>query len=54
MIFIILGLTIFVFIKTVRYGIYEQKNNQNILGAVIIYILSGISLIVPNILMQFI
>lgn len=48
--FIILILTIYVFIETVSYGIFEQKENKNKVGAIIIYILSVIALVTPNIL----
>lgn len=48
--FIILILSIYVFIETVGYGIFEQKENKNKVSAIIIYILSIIALIAPNVL----
>lgn len=51
--YIVLGFSIFVFIKTFGYAIFEQKEN-NIIGAIIIYILSFVCLIAPNIVMRFV
>lgn len=51
--FIIFALTIYVFIETVSYGIFEQKENKNKVGAIVIYILSFVSLIVPNLVIYF-
>lgn len=51
--YIVLGISIFVFIKTFGYAMFEQKEN-NIIAAVIIYILAVISLIAPNIVMHFV
>lgn len=45
---IILLLTIWVFMKTISYGVYEYKENQNKFGGVIIFVLSTISLLLPN------
>lgn len=39
--------SIYIFLKTVSYGIYEYKDNK--IGAVIIFIISTIGLILPNI-----
>lgn len=47
---IILILSIYVFIETVGYGIFEQKANKNKVSAIIIYILSIIVLVAPNVL----
>lgn len=48
--FIILILSIYVFSETVGYGIFEQKENKNKVSAIIIYILSIIALVAPNVL----
>ena len=45
-------LSIFVFIKTVSYGIYEFKSN-NKTSAVIIYIIAIISSVLPNIILYY-
>ena len=45
-------LSIFVFVKTVSYGIYEYKNNNKI-SAVIIYIITIISSVLPNIVLYY-
>ena len=47
---IILILTVFVFIKTVGYGIFEYKSNNNKVSAIIIYVLAVIALVAPNVL----
>ena len=47
---IVLIFSIYVFIKSVAYGMFEYTQNNNKSGAIIIYILSTISLIAPNIL----
>ena len=45
-------LTIFVFLKTFYYGIYELKENNKI-GAYVVFFLSFFSLIAPNVIMLF-
>ena len=50
--FIVFLLSIFVFIKTVSYGIYEYKNNNKV-SAIIIYIIAIVSSIFPNIILYF-
>ena len=45
-------LTLFIFIKTLYYGIYEIKQNNKTSGIVIIA-LSIICLIAPNVLINF-
>lgn len=47
---IVFILTIYTFIKTISYGIFEQKQNNNKISAIIIYILSLIALIAPNVI----
>lgn len=51
--YIVLGLSIFVFIKTLGYAMFEQKE-KNIFASIIIYILAFICLIAPNIVMKFV
>ena len=50
--YIVAALSIFVFIQTLRYGIYEKNENNNNIGAIIIYALSVICLILPNVIMR--
>lgn len=45
-------LSLFVFLKTLYYGIYEFKENSNKVAGVSIILLSFICLIVPNILVH--
>lgn len=45
-------LSLFVFLKTLYYGIYEFKQNNNKIAGGIIMLLSVVCLIVPNILVH--
>ena len=45
-------LSLFVFLKTLYYGIYEFKQNGNKVAGVSIILLSIVCLIVPNILVH--
>lgn len=47
MFLIILILSIFVFIKTIGYAIYEYKQNSNKVSAIIITIMAVIALVAP-------
>lgn len=49
---VVLVLTLFIFYKTLAYGIFEYREN-NKFGAIVIYILSVITLIAPNVLIYF-
>ena len=40
--------SLFIFIKTIYYGIYELKTNKNILGGLIIIIISFVILFLPS------
>lgn len=48
--FIILILSMIIGIKTVSYGIYEMKKNNNKLGGSFVIVLAFISAITPNII----
>ncbi len=48
--FFIFVLSLFIFIKTFSYGIYEIKKNSNIIAGVTTIIIASISLILPNII----
>lgn len=50
MFFTILLLSIYIFAKTIGYAIYEYRENSNKASAIIIGILSTISLIAPPII----
>jgi len=50
--FFIFILSVFVFIKTVSYGIYEYKSHNKI-SAIIIYLIALISSLFPNIILYF-
>lgn len=43
-------ITLFLFFKTVGYGVYELKNNQNKFAGITIFILSLISIVFSNII----
>lgn len=45
-------LSLFVFLKTLYYGVYEFKENSNKVAGVSIILLSFVCLIVPNILVH--
>ena len=45
---IVLLLTLWIFFKTVSYGVFEYQENNNKIGGVIIFILSSVSLLLPN------
>jgi len=47
---VVVLLSIWIFIKTLFYGIYEIKNNSNKPGGITIILISIISLIFPNIM----
>lgn len=45
--------TIFIFVKTVSYGIYELKINNNTIGGIVTFLIALISLVFPNIIIWF-
>jgi hypothetical protein len=47
---IVFILSIYVFIKTISYGLFEFKEQNNKASGIIIYVLAVIVLIAPNIL----
>lgn len=49
--FIIFLFSIYVFIQTTSYGIFEYKKNSNKIAGIFICILAIISLILPNIVL---
>lgn len=47
--FLILLLSIIIFIKTTSYGIYELKENNNKAGGITVISIAALSLILPNV-----
>ena len=47
MLFTVLILSVFVFIKTLGYAIYEYKENSNKIAGIIIMVLAVVCLIAP-------
>lgn len=45
-------LSIFVFVKTVSYGVYEYKSNNKI-SAIILYVIAIISSVLPNVILYY-
>lgn len=50
--FVVIFLSIFIFLKTFYYGLYEIKQ-QNKIGGYVVIFLSFISLVAPNIILLF-
>lgn len=48
MIIFVFLFSIFIFLKTVFYGMYEIKNNNNKFGGIIIFIISIVVLFLPS------
>ena len=42
-------ISIWIFTKTLSYGIYEIKQNSNTIGGIFTIVLAAISLILPNV-----
>jgi len=51
--FLVLILSIIIFIKTTSYGFYELKENNNKSGGIIVIVFAVISLILPNVVVFF-
>lgn len=49
MFFLVVIISIFIFIKTLSYGIYEIKNNSNTIGGITVIITGLFSVLVPTI-----
>lgn len=46
--FLVLILSIIIFIKTTSYGIYELKENNNKSGGMVVIAIATLSLVLPN------
>lgn len=51
--FLVLILSIIIFIKTTSYGLYELKENNNKSGGIVVISIAVISLILPNVVVYF-
>jgi len=51
--FLVLILSIIIFIKTTSYGIYELKENNNSTGGITVIAIATASLILPNLVVFF-
>lgn len=47
--FLVVVLSIIIFIKTTSYGIYELKDNNNKTGGITVIAIAVLSLILPNV-----
>ena len=50
MLVVVFILSIWIFIRTLSYGIYEIKKNKNTIGGIITIVLSVFSLIFPSLI----
>lgn len=48
-VFIIFIISLWIFVKTLTYGIYEIKQNSNTIGGITTIVLAALSLILPNV-----
>ena len=46
---IVIILSLWIFSKTLTYGIYEIKENSNTIGGIATIVLAALSLILPNV-----
>ena len=51
--FLVLILSIIIFIKTTSYGIYELKENSNRTGGIVVISIATLALILPNVVVYF-
>ena len=51
--FLVLILSIIIFIKTTSYGTYELKENNNKSGGIVVIGIAVVSLILPNVVVYF-
>ncbi len=51
--FLVVILSIIIFIKTTSYGIYELKENNNKTGGITVISIATLSLILPNLVVYF-
>ena len=51
--FLVLILSIIIFIKTTSYGMYELKENNNKFGGITVIAIASLALILPNVVVYF-
>lgn len=51
MFIVVLILSIWIFVRTLSYGVYEIKQNSNMLGGIATIVIAVLSLICPNLIM---
>ena len=51
--FLVIILSVVIFIKTTSYGLYELKENNNKSGGIVVIGISTVSLILPNLVVLF-
>ena len=51
--FLVIILSIIIFIKTTSYGIYELRENDNKSGGIIVIAIAVVSLVLPNVVVYF-
>ena len=51
--FLVLILSIIIFIKTTSYGLYELKENNNKTGGITVIVIASIALFLPNVVVYF-
>lgn len=51
--YLILAISIYVFSRTISYGIYEIKKNSNFYGGITIIVIAILCLVYPNLLIYF-
>lgn len=51
--FLVVILSIIIFIKTTSYGIYELRENKNKTGGIVVISIAVLSLILPNMVVYF-
>ena len=51
--FLVIVLSIIIFIKTTSYGLYELKENNNKVGGITVIAIAALSLVLPNVVVYF-
>lgn len=51
--FLVIVLSIIIFIKTTSYGLYELKENNNRTGGITVIAIATLALILPNVVVYF-
>ena len=51
--FLVVILSIIIFIKTTSYGLYELKENNNKYGGIAVIAIASLALVLPNVIVHF-